>query len=164
MTVIQCMIPETLSTTDRFFCHFGPFFALLLISLPTPSKYQKAKLWKTEKRAWRYYYFTHVYHKWQSYDVWILRHWAQQTDFFVILDHFLPFYPSNNPISENFDKKKKNSGDIINLHICTINDNHMMYGSSDMERDEQNTLSFWTIFCPFTLLKTWKIKIPKKWK
>ena len=30
--------------------------------------------------------------------------------------------------------------------MCTINDNHMMYGSSDMERDGQNFLSFWAIF------------------
>ena len=27
-----------------------------------------------------------------------------------------------------------------------------MYGSWDMERDRQNLFSFWTIFCPFTLL------------
>ena len=28
---------------------------------------------------------------------------------------------------------KKSSGDIITLHMCTINANHMMYGSLDME-------------------------------
>ena len=55
-------------------------------------------------------------------------------------------------------------GDIIILHMCTINDNHIMYGSWDMDCDRQTFLSFWTIFCPFTPLKTWKIKILKKWK
>ena len=35
----------------------------------------------------------HVYHKWRSYDVWFLRYWMWRTEFFVILDHFLPFYP-----------------------------------------------------------------------
>ena len=35
----------------------------------------------------------HVYHKWRSYDVWFLRYWVWRTEFFVILDHFLPFYP-----------------------------------------------------------------------
>ena len=55
-------------------------------------------------------------------------------------------------------------GDIIILHMCTINDNHMIYGSRDMEHDRQNFLSFWTIFCPFTPLTTQKIKILKKWK
>ena len=54
-------------------------------------------------------------------------------------------------------------GNII-LHKFTINENHIMYGYWDMERDEQNFLSFWTIFCPFTPLKTKKIKILKKWE
>ena len=42
------------------------------------------------------------------------------------------------------------SGDIITLYLCTINDNHMMYASRDMECDRQNVifLSFWTVFCP----------------
>ena len=60
-------------------------------------------------------------------------------------------------------KLKKAPGDIIILHICTINDNHM-HGSWDTEHDGQNCLSFWTIFCPFTPLTTRKIKIFKKWK
>ena len=54
---------------------------------------------------------------------------ASATEFFVILDHFLPFYPPNNPKNQNFEKMKKTPGDIIILHKCTINDNHMMYGS-----------------------------------
>ena len=48
-----------------------------------------------------------VYHKWQSYDVWFLRNGAWQTNFFVILDHFLPFYPANNPKNWNLKKWKK---------------------------------------------------------
>ena len=44
---------------------------------------------------------------------------------------------------------KKTPGDIIILHICTINDNRMMYGSWDMEHGSHNFLSFWTVFCPF---------------
>ena len=60
------MFPEILSMTDRFFCHFGPFFALL-----TPY----------------------------------------------------------NPNIQNFGKMKKTTGDIIILHMCNTNDNHMMYGS-----------------------------------
>ena len=55
-------------------------------------------------------------------------------------------------------------GDIIILHLCSLNDNHMIYGSWDMKHNRLNFLSFWTIFCPFTSLKTWKIKILKKWK
>ena len=33
--------------------------------------------------------------------------------FFVILGYFLPFYPTNNPENQNFEKKKKAPGDII---------------------------------------------------
>ena len=83
---------------------------------------------------------------------------------FVILGYFLPFYPANNLKNQNCEKMKKKPGDIIILHLYTTNDNRMMYGSWDMERDRQNFFSFWTIFCPFTPLTTQKIKILKKWK
>ena len=84
----------------------------------------------------------------------------------VILGHFLLFTllksKKNSKLWKN--EKKKTPGDIVVLHMCTINDNHMMYGFWDMERDELNFLSFWTIFCPFTPIETWKIKILKRWK
>ena len=111
-----------------------------------------------------YYHFTHLHHKRQSYDVWFLRYWSQQTDFFVIFNHFLSFYPHNNPKIKISKKWNKKPGDIIILHMCTINENHMMHSSWDMEHDKQNFLSFWTTFCPFTSLKTLKIKILKIWK
>ena len=69
--------------------------------------------------------------------------------FFVILDHFLPFYPPNKQ-KIRILKNWKTPEDIIILHMCTINDNHMIYGFSDMESNWQIFLSFWTIFCPFT--------------
>ena len=72
----------------------------------------------------------------------------------AILGHFLSCYPSKTPKNQNFEKMKKNAGDII-LHICTKNHNHMMY---------DGIFSFWVIFCPFTSLKNPKIKILKKWK
>ena len=61
-------------------------------------------------------------------------------------------------------KKKPPPRDIINLHKCTINDNHMMYCSWDMKCNQQNFLSFWAIFSPFTPLTAKKIKILKKCK
>ena len=43
----------------------------------------KMKKWKwkvkNEKICWRYYHFTHVYQKSQSYDVWFLRYRVRQT-------------------------------------------------------------------------------------
>ena len=122
---------------NRIFCHFGHFFALLSLYGP-----RKSKFWKNKQHTWRYYRFTNAHHKWQSYDVWILRCEMQQTEFLVILDQFLHFYPKN----QNFKKLKKMSGDIIILHLCTVNDNHMIYSSWDMKRDRQNFLSFRTVF------------------
>ena len=48
-------------------------------------------------------------------------------EFFVTLDCFLPFYPPppKNPENQNFEKWKLMPGDIIILHMCTINDNHI---------------------------------------
>ena len=77
-----------------------------------------------------------------------------QTEFFVILGHFLYFYPPNIMENQNFEKMKKTPGDIIILHMCTINDDHMMYVSWDVEHDRQNFLSFWATFCSFTPLTT----------
>ena len=85
-----CMVPEIWSATDRIFCHNEPFFAFL-----PPYGARKSKFWKNEKNTWKYYHFTNVYHKWQSYDIWFFRYGMQQTNFFVILDCFLPFYHSN---------------------------------------------------------------------
>ena len=52
---------------------------------------------------------------------------------FLILDHFLPFYCK-------FKILKKKPGDIISLHLCTTNDNHMMYGSLDIRCNGQSFL------------------------
>ena len=49
------------------------------------------KNWKKNKKPWRYYHFTHVYHKWQSYDAWFLRYWAWETGSFWTI--FCPYTP-----------------------------------------------------------------------
>ena len=43
MTIIWCMVPEIASATDRIFCPFGPFFAILLPLQPEKSKFEKMK-------------------------------------------------------------------------------------------------------------------------
>ena len=79
-------------------------------------------------------------------DVWFLRYGAQPTDFFLILNQFLPFYcspqppttpPTQQPKELKFWKKKKNATGIIILHKCTINDKHMIYGSWDINCNKQ---------------------------
>ena len=75
------------------FCQFIPFL-----------KTQKIKILKKWKKYWRYHHFTHVYQKPQSYEVRFPRYGVKQTEFFVLLGTFLPFYPSNNPKHQNFEK------------------------------------------------------------
>ena len=74
----------------------------------------------------------------------------------------MPFDLPNKPKNQNFEKIKKLPGHII-LHLCTTNDDHMMYGYWDIKH-QIIFLSFWAIFCPITPLTTQKIKILKKWK
>ena len=62
------MVPLILSTTDRTFCHFGPFFAFLPPSNP------KSQNLKKEKNAWRYHNFTQNNQKSCSYATLLLRY------------------------------------------------------------------------------------------
>ena len=49
---------------------------------------------------------------------------------FCHFGQFLHFYSPKNLKNHNFEKMKKTPGDIIlHMHITTINDSHMMYGS-----------------------------------
>ena len=142
-------------------CHrqkFSIFWANFVLSAPGNLENQNFNI---EKNTWRRYHFTHLHHKWQSYDVWFLRYGAQQTHFFVILDSFLPFYPAMDPENQNFQKKKENQKTWRYYYFTKKNGSHIMYGSSNMECNGQNFLSFWAIFCPFTP------QLPKKpnfWK
>ena len=88
--------------------------------------------------------------------------WDSQN--FVILGHFLTFYPPNNQENQNLSKMKKASWDVITLHMCTKNQNHMMYASQVMEYNRHNFLSFWVTLCHFIPLLTPKIKISNKCK
>ena len=113
--VILCMLPETWSVTDTFLSFLGIFY--LFIQLTT----WKIKILKKWKKAWRYHHFTLVYHNWQLCDVWFSRYGARQTKCFIILEYFFAL-PPKNPENQNFEKNEI-------LHKCTINYNHMMYGS-----------------------------------
>ena len=113
--------------------HFLPFYSLWT---------QKIEILKSWKNTWRYYHFTNVYHRWQSYDVWFLRYGVQRREVFIILDRFLPSYLPNNLKIQNFENMQNQPGDVIILNKCNINDNHMMYGSWDTEHDGQTFLSF----------------------
>ena len=87
MMIIWCMVHEILSTTDRTFCHLELFFALLSPNNPENQNFEKMK-----KTPGGIIIFKHEYHTWKSCDVWFLRYGSRQTEFFLILNHLLPFY------------------------------------------------------------------------
>ena len=66
--------------------------------------------------------------------------------FFLILETICcpspPPSPTNNPKNQNFENIKNIPGDIVILHMCTVNENHMIYGSWDIKHDTE-------FFCHF---------------
>ena len=95
-----------------------------------------------------------MYNKWRSYDAWFPQI-SSTTD--IILCHFGVFfalYPQTILKIKILKKLKKTPGNIIILHMSTINQNHMMHDSWDMECNRQNVFSFWIIFA---LLPIWHV-------
>ena len=87
--ILGHFLPFYLRSARRNFCHFGQFFCPF-----TPLTTQKINIKKkNEKNTCRCYYFTQVYHKWQSYDVWFLRYEAWQTEFLSFWTVFCSFTP-----------------------------------------------------------------------
>ena len=119
------------------------------------------KKWK--KHCWRYHHFKHVYQKPQSYEVQFLRYGVWQI-FFVILDHFLPFYPSPPPNKSGNKSFEKSICRCHSLNLCNKNHYHMMYAYSDMESSRQFCYFKRAIFCSFTPLLTRKLKYKKNVK
>ena len=89
---LHTCVPQ-LTIFDIWFVSVTEIFVILGYLLPfyPPNNPENQKFEKMKKNYWRYYHFTHKYHKWKSHDVWFLRYGVQ---FFLILDHFLPFYPT----------------------------------------------------------------------
>ena len=107
-----------------------------------------------------------MYHKWQSYDIWFLRYEVWQTEFFLSFwTAFCTVTPLKTQKIKILEKWKKNPRDIIILHKCIKNFDHMLYYFLDMTHNRSNWyFSFWAILCPCTSLRAQKIKIKKKKK
>ena len=103
--------------------NFLSFWSLFHPLTPlTTWKIKILKKWqKTNTNTCRNY---HVYHTWKSYDVWFLRYGVQCTECFVILEHFLPFYPNSNT-----KKKKKKMKKMPGYVSCYINAPNIMIWS-----------------------------------
>ena len=85
----------------------------------------------------------------------------------VIVLHFGQLFalPPLPPPTLTAQKMKKTHGYITILHKCTKNYDYRLYCSWDMACDGWNCyFLFWAIFCPFTPLTAWKMKISKKWR
>ena len=110
MTVIWCTAPEIWSATE-FLSFWGPFFPIwnILLHISTINE-------------------DHMIHG--SWNI------MCNTEFFVILGHFLLFHP----LTTQKIKVLKNW--LVHNNMCTINDNHMMYA-----------FSFFVIFCHHALGK-----------
>ena len=87
-------------------------------------KPKKSEFWrKCKKKCWRYYHFTRVYQKPQSYEVMRYSSWDTGWNriFLSFWAIFCPFTPPtrNNQENQNFEKMKEASGDVIILNLCT---------------------------------------------
>ena len=88
----------------------------------------------------------------------------KQTEFFLILDRFLPFYPLNNPKNQILKKRKKRLE--ISFYTSLPKIIIISYTVPEIRRVTNVIFIFHVglFFCPFTPLTTQKIKIFKKWK
>ena len=107
------MVPEIWSMMDRTFYHFGPFFYLLP---PDNENFEKMK-----KNSWIYY---HNHMMYGSRDM-----GCSRQDFLTFWTIFCPFTPLTRKRKILKKRKKKMPQDIIILHMCTKNCDHIMYGS-----------------------------------
>ena len=115
--------------------NYGSFFALL----PSPLKTKNIRILKKwKKNCCRYHHFTQVYQKPQSYEVQFLRHRVRQTEFFVILGHFLQFYPLATRKIKIL-KKWKNYLEISSFYTWVPKITITWSMLSEI---------FWAIFCP----------------
>ena len=99
-----------------------------------------------------------------SYALLFLRCGMWQMELLLLIwGYFLPFYSPNSLKNENFKKMKKNPEDIIILHRCTKNHDHMLYCSWNMACDTWHIWFLFFILDYFLPSTAQKIKISKKW-
>ena len=95
--------------------------------------------------------------------LWFLRFRVTQTNIFVTSGYFLPFYLPLLILNIKTLKKKqrKKCLEILSFYtyMFTLNEDDMIHGSWNIRCNRQNFSTSWAIFCSFSLLTTWKIKI-----
>ena len=121
MTIISCMFPEIWSARYIIYNHFGPFFALLP---PPPSSLppNNPKSWNFENNEKK-----NPLRDTKNHDHILPCSWDTARDecnlyfyFWAILCRFnYPCPLPNKPKTQNIEKMKKSSENIIILHMCT---------------------------------------------
>ena len=122
--------------------HFGPFFAFYHTNNPERQNFEKKKNRKAPGDIILLKIRT-INRDHMMYGFWNIR--CNRHEFFVILGHFLHFYLLTIWKSKLWNMKKIPGGIII-LQMCTINDDHTMYGSWDMVHDRWTAIQMdrWT--------------------
>ena len=137
--------------------YFLPFYP--------PNCPKKSKFKINEKNNWRYHHFTIMYQKswYMLYCSWDMG--CDRCNYFSFWAIFCPFNPLTVPKMKIKKNEKKIPGNIITLHKCNKNHDHMLYSSWYMVHNGYNYyFSFWAIFALLPTLTAKKIKIFKKWK
>ena len=127
--IMWCMVPKIRSET-KCFVILGHFLLLY------PCNDLENQNFETMKKCQEIlsFYTCTINEDHMIYGSWNIRH-NRQNFLLFWANFFLPFHSPDNSENQNFEKLKKIPGDIIILHMCTINDNHVMNGSWDMERN-----------------------------
>ena len=143
------------------FLMFHYFYSIQLIRCVADLTRQCRRQYDNDRYKWEVTLNGKITHMW--------RRWGTtQNLLLAFIDELWKIWKSEFWKNEKKKKKKKITGDINILHMCTKNYNHMKYSSWDTELG-RFFLSFLAIFWPFTPtsptpLTTQKTKILKKWK
>ena len=141
-SIIWGTVPKIQSETQNFLSFWAIFTLLHYQS-------RKSKFWKNKKSIWRCCHFLYtcipkITITWCMLpEIWSVRD--------IIFCHFGPFFcpltplPPNNLENQNFEKLKKKLGDIIILHKCSKNHDHI-YSSWDMVRNRLVIFHFGLFF------------------
>ena len=144
MTIIWCMVPEIWSMTDKIFVNLYCFLLFYPISLKNQN-FEKLK--KTPGDI--------ISHKctindnYMMYGSWDMK--CDRWNFLSFWTVFCTFTPLTTKKIKIFKNWKKTPGDIIILHKCTKNHDHMLHCSLNMVHNRCHFyFLFWVIFCHFT--------------
>ena len=150
------MDPHQWSSLDSLGAHSTP-------PAPLPHLQMPACFSKTAMPKFRLDTSLQVCQKSQSHDLCFLRY-RIQNNFLSFWVTFCPIIPLLTPKIKICNKCKKT------WRYCPITHVYHKWRSYDVwflrykAGQAEFFLSFWAIFCPLTLLTTWKIKVLKKWK